>query len=356
MKGRQIVIPTVLKQQVLDQLHTNHMGIEKTKLLMHESIYWANINTDIKKHIKNCTTCLEFQQIQPKEKILHHDIPLRTWEVLGADVFHFINKNYLCIVDYHSKFPLIKRLEGLSTENLIATAKVIFAEYGIPCKLMSDTGTNFISDRFRKFCSSLNIEQAVLSAYHHQSNGQVEACIKFIKCTFKNVQFWWGYQHGSITDTHYPTGPRLTEPNNIIIQSTSIMTVIDRKPVGEDYDYKHHSRLIDRQHKNDNDASPMFAFIPIGSAVAVQWEDGGLWTHGTIVGTGGHNHIIITSVYGGVWLDFLCFPVCIFSNSSLNIELGWCLPFGWIRDLPGEGDRSLQWGGCLDMLMSVSSC
>ena len=126
------MIPTVLKQQVLDQLHTNHMGIKKTKLLMCKSIYWVDIKMDIKKHIKYCTTCLEFQQTQPKEKIFHHDIPLRPWEVLGADISHFNNKNYLCIVDYHSKFPVIKRLEGLSTENLIATAKVIFAEDGIP--------------------------------------------------------------------------------------------------------------------------------------------------------------------------------------------------------------------------------
>ena len=29
LKGRHIVIPTSLRQQVLDQLHTNHMGIEK---------------------------------------------------------------------------------------------------------------------------------------------------------------------------------------------------------------------------------------------------------------------------------------------------------------------------------------
>ena len=97
--------------------------------------------------------------------------------MLGADVFQFNNKNYLCIIDYHSEFPAVKRMEGLSTENLITTAKVIFAEYGIPQKFMSDAGTNFISDRFRKFCSSLNIKQAVLSAYHHQSNGQVKACI-----------------------------------------------------------------------------------------------------------------------------------------------------------------------------------
>ena len=29
LKGRHIVIPNSLKQQVLNQLHTNHMGIEK---------------------------------------------------------------------------------------------------------------------------------------------------------------------------------------------------------------------------------------------------------------------------------------------------------------------------------------
>ena len=79
MKGRCIIIPAVLKQQVLDQLHLNHIGIEKTKVLAHESVYWIDINTDIEKHIKNCNMCLEFQQTQPKEKMVHHDIPLRPW-------------------------------------------------------------------------------------------------------------------------------------------------------------------------------------------------------------------------------------------------------------------------------------
>ena len=39
LKDRCIIIPNSLRQQVLNQLHTNHMGIEKTKLLAHESVY-----------------------------------------------------------------------------------------------------------------------------------------------------------------------------------------------------------------------------------------------------------------------------------------------------------------------------
>ena len=65
-----------LREQVLNQLHTKHMGIEKTKLLAHECVYWPSINADIDKHIKQCPMYLKFQQMQPKEWILHHDIPL----------------------------------------------------------------------------------------------------------------------------------------------------------------------------------------------------------------------------------------------------------------------------------------
>ena len=48
------------------------------------------------------------------------------------------------------------------------------------------------------------------------------------------------------------------------------MPVLDHKPIGKDYDDVHHGKLIDRQHKNNNDALPNFTSIPIGSAVAVQ--------------------------------------------------------------------------------------
>ena len=38
------------------------------------------------------------------------------------------NKYYPCIVDYHSKFPVVKEVEGLSTDILMKTCKIIFLE------------------------------------------------------------------------------------------------------------------------------------------------------------------------------------------------------------------------------------
>ena len=70
--------------------------------------------------------------MQPKEKTIHHDIPMRPWDVIGMHVFQFNNKNYLCIIDYHSKLPVVKRMDRLSADSLIAAVKVIFVEDGIP--------------------------------------------------------------------------------------------------------------------------------------------------------------------------------------------------------------------------------
>ena len=161
------------------------MDIEKMKLLACKCVYWNCMNADIEKYIKNCTTCIEFQQMQPRETIIHHEVPLRPWEAVGADVFHFNNINYLCVVDYNSKFPIIRKLQGLLAEHLINAVSAIFIEHGIPQNLMSDTGTKFVPEKFRHFSKSINVEQVASLAYHHQSNRQVEACIKFIKRMFK---------------------------------------------------------------------------------------------------------------------------------------------------------------------------
>ena len=59
-------------------------------------------------------------------------------------MFTLKNKYYLYIVDYNSKFPTVKRAEDVSTESLILACKVIFSEYGLLKRIMSDVGGNFI--------------------------------------------------------------------------------------------------------------------------------------------------------------------------------------------------------------------
>ena len=51
-KGRQVVIHEMWQTQALEQLHINHMEIQKTKCLVYKSIYWIGMNNDIEKNKK----------------------------------------------------------------------------------------------------------------------------------------------------------------------------------------------------------------------------------------------------------------------------------------------------------------
>ena len=52
-------------------------------------------------------------------------------KLLGAGVFSLNSKHYLCTVENHSMFPLIKEIEGFIADNLTKGCMIIFAEYGL---------------------------------------------------------------------------------------------------------------------------------------------------------------------------------------------------------------------------------
>ena len=99
-----------LHMQILSQLHSSHMGVEKTRLLVCKSVYWVNMNATMENEVKHCATCLEYQKTQPQEKTTSYEVLAKPWEVVGADIFMIKNEIMLCIVDYYSKFLVVKKM------------------------------------------------------------------------------------------------------------------------------------------------------------------------------------------------------------------------------------------------------
>ena len=127
--GKRIIIHSQLQKQILSQLPNNHMIIEKMGMLAHGSVYWVNMNTYIENTIKHCSTCLEYQNMQLQ---IPHKITAKLWKVVGADIFMVNNETILCIVDYYSKFLVVKKKEGMLDEDLIWASTVVFAKFGLP--------------------------------------------------------------------------------------------------------------------------------------------------------------------------------------------------------------------------------
>ena len=90
MKGKRIIIPFLSQKQILQQLHSNYMGMEKMRLLAFELKYLGNMNADIKNTVKQCATCMEYQQTQQHEKSLPCEMSYKLWEVVCADMFCYM--------------------------------------------------------------------------------------------------------------------------------------------------------------------------------------------------------------------------------------------------------------------------
>ena len=111
------------------------------------------MNVDIENTVKLCATFLKYQQTETHEKTVPYEMSYNPQEMVGADTFSIKNNMPLCLVHYYSKFPVVKKADGLLADDLIKAAKIVFAEFGLLKRIVSDAGTNLISDKFKNFCS-----------------------------------------------------------------------------------------------------------------------------------------------------------------------------------------------------------
>ena len=132
IKGKHVIIPSQLQTQILRQLHSSHMGIEKMGLLAHKSVYWVNMNADIENAVKQFHLSIEYQNTKPQEKTTPYEVLSKPSEVGSADIFMINNDVLLCIADYYSRFLVIKVLKSLLAEDLIQVTKVSFSELANP--------------------------------------------------------------------------------------------------------------------------------------------------------------------------------------------------------------------------------
>jgi hypothetical protein len=173
LKDQRILIPLVLRRKILDKLHQGHQGIEKTKQRVRQSVFWPQVNKDIEELVSKCSHCQELRNANPKEPLISHAIPLYPWQVVGTDIFHWQDKDYLLVVDYYSRYWEVVRLRSMKAEYVIAELRKIFSRYGIPEK-MSYNGPQYASREFQEFAKTWEFKHVTSSPRYPRSNGLAE--------------------------------------------------------------------------------------------------------------------------------------------------------------------------------------
>ena len=189
-KGRQIFIPETLKDDIKQQLHEGHQGIEKTRRLARDTVHWVGINKDIEKLCKSCQICQKYQDEHKREPLLPHPTASRPWQSISSDLFSIGPRSYLLIVDRYSKYPLLDEFSTIPTSTTVADATRHYCGmFGRPDNIVSDNGTQYTGSAYQFFVKEWGIKHKTSSPCYPRSNGLAERHVGHIKSLIrKSIQ------------------------------------------------------------------------------------------------------------------------------------------------------------------------
>ena len=180
-KGTKIFIPEALREMMLEKLHIDHLGEEKTQQRARGIFFWPGMNNDITHKVATCKICARHRPSNQKEPMIPHDIPQRQWQKVASDLFTWDGRQFLVTVDYLSRFFEIDELTSTTSVAVIRKLSTHFARHGIPEIFVSDNAAQFASQEFKDFARDWDFEHSTSSPKYPQSNGLAEKTVQTAK-------------------------------------------------------------------------------------------------------------------------------------------------------------------------------
>lgn len=184
--NKRLYVPRFLRNQILNLCHDSlvscHLGIPRTLNRIRQQFYWPRLKQDVIEYVRACRKC----QLN-KDLTRSYKAPLvpiearRPFERIVIDCFGPLPQTFdgnrfgVVVTDYFTKF-----VEAFAVPNIKATTiarlfvENIICRHGAPEILMSDRGTNFLSEVVQETCKLLGVKTMHSTSYHPQTQGLVE--------------------------------------------------------------------------------------------------------------------------------------------------------------------------------------
>jgi len=179
-----------------ESVMAGHLGASKTLDRIMSQFWWPGIGADTTRFVRSCDAC---QRTAPKGRVAK--APLQKMPVIGVpfqrvgiDLVGLItpssssgNRFILCVIDYATRYPEAVARPGVSTEQVAEALCRIFSRVGVPRQILSDQGSQFVSEVMQEVYRLLSIQHITSTLYHPQANGLVEKFNGTLKSMIKKL-------------------------------------------------------------------------------------------------------------------------------------------------------------------------
>jgi Integrase zinc binding domain len=184
--SRQIVVPWSLRPCLLWLEHfpvvAAHPGVSKMYAAMRRRFYWRNMHKEVEETVRHYTVCAKNRVKERKRtsflKLFPASGPLEfvAMDILGPLPKPEHGNRFLLVIS--DRFSKLTRTVPMRTITTLCVAKAFcdawVLSYGPPRYLLTDNVTQFNAKFFLSVCRELGIFKIFTTAYHPQTNGQVE--------------------------------------------------------------------------------------------------------------------------------------------------------------------------------------
>ena len=160
-----------------------HSGIGNTYKLLHRSYYWPDMQGFVRRYVRHYHVCKRSKGSRFKKQGVLQPLPVpkQRWQNISIDLVTGIPEVHGCnailnVVDRLSKerhyIGITKELNAEGLADLFL--KHVWKHHGLPQSIVSDRGSQFISDFWKFLCKKLGVAAQLSTAWHLETDGQTE--------------------------------------------------------------------------------------------------------------------------------------------------------------------------------------
>ncbi len=190
-KLARIVVPQVLVKEVVqlchDTLSSAHNGRARTIRTVSDRFYWKGMHRDIRDYVNRCKACRRRKQVVNKDRGLAKPFSAESkFGIVSMDLVGPLtetgdgSKYILTMMDLRTRWPEAWPLKKATSEEVADCLFEWVARFGCPQKVLSDRGSQFISETFKHLNKRLGIDKIQTAAYRPQTNGVLERFHRYL--------------------------------------------------------------------------------------------------------------------------------------------------------------------------------
>lgn len=207
-EGRnRLFVPSKYRKLMMELAHDDpiwggHLGFRKTKQKLFK-YFWPKMNGDIEGHIRSCAVCQEYKVPKGPLPGLLQPLPISYLfdrlhiDIVGPMQASMEGSRYIITaIDAFSRYAYARAAKSVSAIDIIRfLEEEVISRHGVPNKIVSDNGPQFISENLKIYVKKLGIQHSRTTDYHPQANGMDErfngTLVKILRCYIAADQKNW---------------------------------------------------------------------------------------------------------------------------------------------------------------------